>query len=239
MDELEIFYNQRKKEIDQYFLFLKELDIDQNNNYTISALGDIVQEDKIFELKEIHTQILKSSCILIIYNCIEGTVYKSLECIFDKISEEKLNYKSIIVEIQNIWFKSKIPQKNTIDEIKIEILFEHIEHIISNNINLNLKDFLEKNRGYFGKGNITDNLIHEELFPKIGLIVSQKIVEPKIDDIKENRNKLAHGGASFSELGKTLSFLELEADKNRIFKFLEKYVNEIKNYITTNKYKKN
>ena len=104
---------------------------------------------------------------------------------------------------------------------------------------MKLKDFLEKNRGYFGKGNITDNLIHEELFPKIGLIVSQKIVEPKIDDIKDNRNRLAHGGASFSELGKTLSFSELETDKNRIFKFLEKYVNEIKNYITTNKYKKN
>jgi len=236
MNELETFFKQRKKEIEQYFQFLEHLDIDQNKSYTISALGDYVQEDKIFELHEIHTQIFKSNCFLLLYNSVEGTVYKSLSFITESINDERtLTHKDVINEIQEIWLKYNLLINGNIHKID-SALIEHFQKYIEDIININFDHFKNEIKGYFGTSNITDEVIHNEILPKVG-ITSTKIVERKLDDLKDFRNSLAHGNDSFANIGSSVSFVELKEYKDKTFKYLDKYIATISDYVLNKRYK--
>lgn len=236
MNELETFFNQRKREIDQYFQFLEHLDIDQNKSYTISALGDYVQEDKIFELNEIHTQIFKSNCFLLLYNSIEGTVYKSLSFVIESINDERtLTHKDVINQIQEIWLKYNLLINGNIHKIDRDLI-EHFQKYIEDSININFDHFKNEIKGYFGTSNITDEVIHNEVLPKIGINIT-KIVERKLEDLKDFRNNLAHGNDSFSNIGSSVSFAELKEYKNKTFKYLDKYIATISEYVSNKKYK--
>lgn len=237
MNELEKFLDKHKKEIEQYFQFLNELNIDENKSYTVSILGDITQKEMIFALNETHTQIFKSNTIVLLYNSIEGTIYKSLQFILDKINDEKLGYQNVIKEVQEIWLKSKFPVGTNLDEIEFDKIFERMHKVLNEKVEINITEFRERNRGYFGKNNINDNVVHDELFPKIGLGVGQKIVESRLNDIKNDRNSLAHGSSSFAELGAKKTFRDLIQDKDKTFKYLDKYVNVISTYVKNKKYK--
>lgn len=237
MNELQKFLDNRLKEIDQYFHFLNQLEIDHNRKYLISVCGDSMPQDNTFELNQTHTQILKSTCFLLLYNSLEGTVYKSLEFIVDQIKDEKLSYIDVLKEIREMWLSSKFPTGTKLDELDSEKIFERMNNLLSTKIEIDLVMFREQNRGYFGKNNLNDDVIHKELLPKIGINLEQKISEPKLDEIKTKRNSLAHGGTSFSELGKTTSFIDLTTYKQKTFRYLEKYVTEISKYVDEKKYK--
>lgn len=237
MNDLEKFLDGRKNEIEQFFQFLMHLQIDQNNSYTVSVYGDSMEDENVFELNHTHTQIFKSNCFLLLYNILEGTVFKSLEFILDKIKDEELSYQEVLKEIQEIWLKSQFPKGTNLDEIEHLKIFERMDNLLHKKVEIDLITFRDKNRGYFGKSNLNDDVIHNELFPKIGIKLTNKISESKLDDIKNKRNNLAHGGTSFSELGQTVSFRELIQYKDKTFKYLEKFVHEISEYVSSKKYK--
>lgn len=237
MNELEKFLDKRKKEIEQYFEFLKLMDIDNNTSYTIAALGDLTGKEECFGLEKIHTQIFKSNAILILYNSIEGTIYKSLQFIIDTINDEMLGYQDVTKEIQQIWLNSKFSVGTNLDEIEFEKIFKRMEELLNSKIQIDIDEFRVRNKGYFGKSNINDSVVHEELFPKIGLSVSQKITESKLEEIKNKRNDLAHGNTSFAELGSETTFELLCKDKDGVFKYLDKYVGQISKYVENKKYK--
>lgn len=237
MSELEVFFDQRKKEIEQFFNFIGQLEIDQNSSYTIIALGENMNEEKAFGLEQTQIQILKSNCFLLLYNSIEGTVNKSLEYIIDTINDTtNLTHKDVIDEIQHIWLKHSLQENGNIYEIDLRLV-EHIEVFINQTININLKAFQENNKGYFSVGNLNDDKIHNEFFPKLG-ILPQKITESKLDEIKNFRNQLAHGSISFSEMGAGKTFKQILEYKDKTFKYLEKYILEIEKYIHNKDYKK-
>lgn len=237
MNNLEKFLDNRKKEIDQYFIFLEKLDIDNNSSYTVSVYGDYMKEEECFELSKTHTQILKSNAVLLLYNSVEGTVYNSLNFIIDKVNNEQLNYQNVISQIQKIWLNSKFPIGTDLEELGFEKIFERMHDLLNSKIEIDIVEFRTRNKGYFGKSNINDDVIHEEVFPKIGLSTAQKITESKLEDIKNHRNDLAHGNSSFAELGSKITYSSLEDHKNKVFRYLEKYVERITDYVNQQKYK--
>lgn len=236
MNDLEKFLDERKKEIEQFFQFLEHLQIDKNTSYTISVFGNAMDNEDVFELSHTHTQIFKSNCFLLLYNSIEGTVYKSLSFVIDSINDEgTLTHKDVISEIQEIWLKYNLLINGNIHQIN-HILIEHFQKYIEENININFDHFRNEIKGYFGNSNITDDVIHNEVLPKIGINVP-KITERKLDALKDFRNQLAHGNDSFANIGLRVSFNELMDYKSKTFKYLDKYIATISEYVSNKKYK--
>ena len=236
MNELEIFFNQRKKEIEQFFQFLEHLKIDENKSYTISVFGNAMEEEEIFELNNIHTQIFKSNCFLLLYNSVEGTVYKSLSFVIDSINDERtLTHKDVIQEIQEIWLKYNLLMNGNIHQID-RALIEHFQKYIEEKIVINFDHFRNEIKGYFGTSNLTDDVIHSQVLPKVGINMT-KIIERKLDTLKDFRNDLAHGNNSFADIGSKVSFNDIVDYKNKTFKYLDKYIETISEYVSNKKYK--
>lgn len=236
MNKLQIFLNLRKKEIEQFFQFLEHLKIDENKSYTVSVYGDAMQEEDIFELNMTHTQIFKSNCFLLLYNSIEGTVYKSLSFVIDSINDEGiLTHRDVINEIQEIWLKYNLLMNGNIHKID-SVLIEHFQKYIEEKIDINFDHFKNEIKGYFGTSNITDDVIHSEILPKIG-INTTKIIEKKLTELKDFRNALAHGNDSFADIGSKVTFNQMVEYKDKTFKYLDKYIATISTYVSDKKYR--
>lgn len=236
MNDLENFLNERKKEIEQFFQFLECLEMDLNRSHLITVLGNEMKEEKFFSLNHTHSQIFKSNCILLLYNCIEGTVYKSLSFVIDKINDDgTLTHKDVINEIQEIWLKYNLLKNGNIYKID-SILVEHVEKYIDEIININFDHFRNEIKGYFGNSNITDEVIYNEILPKIG-INTPKITERKLDMLKDFRNQLAHGNNSFVDIGLKVTYKDIVDSKNKAFKYLEKYIAIISEYVSNKEFK--
>lgn len=227
--ELKKFFESRKGEVEQYFIFLNSLNIDTNTSIKL-YLGN--KKNQIIINKE-QTQIFKSNCFLLLYNLIEGTVNKSLEYIFYTIEDKNLKNIDVRKEIKGIWLKHSIDNEKIYKDDFTKIS-EHIDNFTTKKISIDFNQFVKNNSGYFYSGNLSDRSIREKVLKKLG--INSSIEENKINYIKECRNDLAHGNKSFSEISHNNTLSEINDYKNKTFIFLEKYVNEIETYIHNKNY---
>ena len=59
---------------------------------------------------------------------------------------------------------------------------------------------------------------------------------PKLKLVKDYRNKLAHGEMSFEEVGRYLSFEELQVMLKETFSFMDAMINSVDEFIIKKKY---
>ena len=121
MSDLRVFFDERKSEVDVYFNFIKHVGIDRINHKTIKF-----DAKTNFQTTDDLKKVLKSNCILILYNLIEGVVTNSVEFIIDKINVIKTScvllfsfYTLIVFHLP--FLKRKYPTTEKVDsEITIE-----------------------------------------------------------------------------------------------------------------------
>ena len=89
-------FNERKEEIEEYYLALDRLYEDRNNFECAPKYFD-----------DSFLKILKSNAILMIYNLVESTIMGAILKIYDSLFQQGITYKMVREEIQEIWFSFK------------------------------------------------------------------------------------------------------------------------------------
>ncbi|MDK4523072.1 MAE_28990/MAE_18760 family HEPN-like nuclease [Fusobacterium necrophorum] len=229
---LEIYTN-RKKEVEY---FLKILEIYENkmleNDRSFLELHNNLDVTFVDYLK-----ILKSSCVLILYNFIESTINSLIKYIYEEFNKENITFERTCIQIRKLYLErlardcfNKTANHNTYLKLIQNISKEIIEKKV---LKLDEKIFTVS-------GNIDGEYINE-LSKKLGLNFNTKskaIFKDNsfyIGKIKDDRNILAHGEESFIIKGQNYStndlkmyFLEICNIFDDLQKAFEEYINNKK-----------
>jgi hypothetical protein len=217
----------RKEEIEEYFALIKVLNNDDISlEYT--RLNGGISEKFCFSTKL--KAIIRANAFLLLYNLMESTIRNSILEIYIKIKEERLGYEDLSNEIKKIWLKKK---RNIIafqDEDKsVDNLKEVINAIID-------KEIIELTEGDINISGSIDAKKIRILSRKIGFTSPPN--GSILEGVKHKRNHLAHGDQTFYHIGKSATYNDLNKQKESIFKYLEKVVEQIEVFIIEEKYKK-
>jgi len=234
MSELRDFFEERKNEVEDYFVFLELFKIDSGTTKVVT-----IDENRSMKINDNLQKNFKSQCILMLYNLIEGTVNKGIEFIFDKINDKSLLHTDVNEAIKVIWYKHHIPKMKSIEidnlEHPVEVI-KFLENKYLKTIDLNLDEFRQKNASYFLAGSLDSQAIRENILKKRFNIVMDKS-EYVLQEIKNKRNNLAHGEASFVDCMAQTLFSDILEWKIKTITFLLEYINAIENYITNENYR--
>ena len=201
-----------------------------------------------------YNQTIKSQFVLMLYTTLESVVMQSIQDIFDKIKQEKRNFYMLNKNLKKIYVKSKVMNRDRsfndiLGDNKNSFLtqLECIKHkncIIDINCN---KDFGHQNP--FGTGSLDYYKITESILKTLNIeyeVLNEGInlasknykynIRENIKEIKEARNKLAHGEQSFQDFGKDKSINDIEKYFVSINIFLYFYLKNIQIYIDNRNY---
>lgn len=175
----------------------------------------------------VRAAILKSAHILVLYNVIEATATEILERIHEAISKEK--YSDLSPEIRKLWaeyFFCKQSEKKRFDSLEATMggktCFPQ------------LNDFLDHINLY--SGNLDARAINGVL-KKYGIGVLATANQHKLLEIKNKRNRIAHGEEMFKEACRHLTITELRSFQDACFDAIENVLDQASVYISTKKYK--
>jgi len=212
MSDLQDFFDERKQEVDTFIQFIGR-----------------VEEQSIYT-EEI--KILKSQAILMLYNLIEGTVNKGIETIFNKVSDKELSHHEASHQICIIWlryFKLHLG-----DDGQHDNRLSSVNKFINESIDIDITTFREKNSSYFKGGSLDSGAI-KEILKKFSIEFNHS--EYKLKEIKKERNFLAHGEKSFTEIGQSKTVEEVKETMSKVIEFLSLYVAEIEKYLNEELYR--
>lgn len=225
MDNTREDFNTRKKEIENYFKFLKILDDDDTKLQYIEK-GETVA--KKIELKFL--TILLANAFLILYNLIEATVRNSIVELYLKIEEDKISFDKLNGNLKKLWIKQETDHLKE-GQSKQETLINHVMHIAQSILK---KETIRLSKGSIDlSGNIDAQRIRE-LAQQIGFNTTSN--GRNLVSIKEKRNKLAHGEQTFYDVGKDHTVGELFSLKDETFDYLENVIEKIEQFITDKTY---
>lgn len=206
------YFEERRKELTIFIRFLE--DIEQETDY----------HDEI--------KILKSQAILMLYNLIEGTVNKGIEYIFNTINDGKLSHDKASQQIRIIWLRYF--ELHLDDGGQHQDRLSSFDNFIRREININIVKFREVNPSYF-KGGSLDSRAITNILKKFS--IEFNFTEYKLEEIKKERNFLAHGEKSFTEVGQEKTVLDVKNTAEKVIIFIDFYVHEIETYISNQSYK--
>jgi hypothetical protein len=218
-------FSQRSKEVSKYFIFLKTL---EQGTIKLSMEG-MDGKPKIKKLDSDLEKTLKASCFLLLYNLVESTMRNAIEAIFDELSTQEVSFDKVRPEIKKIVLrniKKCNPDKIivSITTISIDIIsacFDK-EDLFSGNIDGKLIKDLASDYGFSYKTDARKTGNGQDLLT-----------------IKSNRNDLAHGIKSFSEVGREKSADELLMIKSKVINYLKQILMNLETYLDNKEYLNN
>jgi MAE_28990/MAE_18760-like HEPN len=220
-------FSERSKEVSKYFIFLKTL---EQGTIKLSMEG-MNGKTKIKKLDSDLEKTLKASCFLLLYNLVESTMRNAIEAIFDELSTEGVSFDKVRPEIKKIVLKN-------IQKCNHEKIIENIT-TISVDIISACFDKEELSSGKFFSGNI-DGKSFKTLASDYGFSCQTDVKKTgngkDLSTIKSNRNDLAHGVKSFSEVGREKSADELLMIKNKVIRYLKQILLNIEIYLDNKEY---
>lgn len=232
-------YENRKKEIEEFielmsFFEKRKMNVDE----------DEISFDKFFYAGKMSItlsyqeliNILKSNVSLMIYNIIEYTVSGLVDCIYDQIRIQNLSYVDVNESIRKLWRKTVL--KATKDPgANFNTFLKKNEEIIDCILTKATLDIHA--RESLPVGNL-DGISIKETFESHGVMIktnSQNFRPDILRNIKENRNKLAHGAVSFVDAVRNDSIQDFEKYEQFITLFLEELIVTVDEYIANQRYK--
>lgn len=211
-------FNERKEEIEEYYLALSKLYEDKSN---------FECPPKYFD--DSFLKMLKSNAILMVYNLVEATIMGAILEIYDSLFQQGITYKMVRREIQEIWFSYKFNEvydknahfnsyKGKAKEIIDFVLADQVLKLDRKATNISGNLDAQKIRDVCSNHGIT---IHLNSQCRGGIILT---------DVKNERNNLAHGTVSFVECGRNYSIDDLIRIKDETERFLEDILLGMKEY---------
>ncbi|MGK7888889.1 MAG: MAE_28990/MAE_18760 family HEPN-like nuclease [Leptolyngbyaceae cyanobacterium] len=215
-------FRDRSKEVSKYFIFLKSLE---------QATTKISMEDKNGnpKIKVIDSDLLKTlkaSAFLLLYNLVEATMRNAIEAIFDELKIRGIAYDQIRPELKKVVlqnFKRRNPDRllSTINTIAVDIIaagFDKGELFSGNLDGRKIRDTASE----YGFSHQTD-------YARTG-------DGKDLLTVKTNRNDLAHGFKSFTEVGRDKTADELLEIKNKVVRYLRQILENIDQYLSRQDY---
>jgi MAE_28990/MAE_18760-like HEPN len=223
MQAVLIEFNTRVQEINEYFIFIKNL-IDET--IKLAIVEEDSSEQKIRGVDRELAKTLKANGFLLLYNLVESSMRNAIEAIFDELKEQKISFNSVRVEIKKIViqnFKNRSP-----DDIHANMTDISIDIIMAG----------FRSRELFS-GNIDRDKI-TNIARKYGFSCDTDYSKTKhgknLDSIMRNRNDLAHGNKSFAEVGKETSIEDLIKIKEEVIEYVGQILKNISSYIDKKEY---
>ncbi|WP_272678566.1 MAE_28990/MAE_18760 family HEPN-like nuclease [Providencia sp. PROV019] len=222
MDSFREDFDSRSGEILAYLDLLRFLE---------KAGAEIFSSDKstAFSITSDTRKTLKGSVYILLYNLIESTMREAICFIHDTIYEKNVPFDNLKKDL-----KIEILKRIKHDSIKID----HIVLNLSKGISCGLSQGTFNRKKLFS-GNIDSKEINEK--SKIyGFSTYTEYEHTKhgqqLSTVKQHRNDLAHGNFSFSEIGKNVSYQELESTSLEVIAYLDAIAKNIENYIQNDGY---
>ena len=215
-------FKERSREVSKYFMFLKTLE----QGTTKLIMEGMDGKPNIRAIDSDLEKTLKASGFLLLYNLVESTMRNAIEIIFDELSSQGISFDEVRPEIKKIILKN-IKKCNpdkilfNITAISVDIVAAGFdkEDLFSGNIDAKLIKGLAKDYGFSYKTNPTKTGNGSDLLT-----------------IKSNRNDLAHGIKSFSEVGREKSADELLKIKHKVIIYLKEILINLDNYLLNKDY---
>jgi hypothetical protein len=214
-------FQKRSEEVSKYFIFLQNL-----QQGKIKLVEEIPGNNKAKERDKVLEHTLKASAYLLLYNLIESTMKNAIEAIFDELQNQGVSFDDIRPELKKIILvnlKRRNPDK-ILDEIQdisldiVQIGFNR-EELFAGNIDSKLIRETAKKYGFYSPTDDKKITNGEDLYL-----------------VKKNRNDLAHGSKSFTEVGKEKGADELIKIKNQVVEYLEGILKKVETYIDKQEY---
>ena len=214
-------FQERSEEVSKYFIFLQNL-----QQGKIKLVEEIPGNNKAQERDKVLENTLKASAYLLLYNLIEFTMTNAIEAIFDELQNQGVSFDDIRPELKKIILvnlKRRNPDK-ILDEIQdisldiVQIGFNR-EELFAGNIDSKLIRETAKKYGFYSPTDDKKITNGEDLYL-----------------VKNNRNDLAHGSKSFTEVGKEKGADELIKIKNQVVEYLEGILKKVETYIDKQEY---
>jgi hypothetical protein len=185
---------------------------------------------------------------VILYNMIESVTTNLLIEIYDTLDKKSISYNEIATNIKECWLKvnkhsysNAIPKR--IDNVKH---IEDILKIIANPLeffnrddNSNEDDFVVQLKRSFNLNGTINVGSLKEFSKKHGIILDlpdNNGHSRTLQEIKSNRNYLAHGEKSFNDVGKSYQLQDLEKCKQNVVELLEQFIEQVGQYMYDQQY---
>jgi hypothetical protein len=219
MEDLLDDLGKREKEIYEYFKLLKFVDGGVLSN----------QEGDSFEVNPLLVKTLKGAVFLLLYNLIESTMREAISAIHDSISSSSHGYDDIRIELQKeLWRRARL---NSID----------LDDIVSNTsggVSLGFHSATFSSKNLFS-GNITRAEIKKmaTIYGFKERTDARKTAKgERLEEVKNNRNDLAHGNKTFSQVGAVNTISELETLASTTIHYIYEIVDNIMEYVENKQY---
>lgn len=225
MLEVKQDFETRKQEVELYFSFLNDLE-----QQAISLSQQNQEGESLpYELDSTLSKTLKATGFLLLYNLVESTIANGINAIFDELKSKNVAFDSVTDELK----------KKAIQNIKTNYTQDLYSNITNVSVDILSAGFDPRN---LFSGNVDAKKIREVAqahgFSSDTDGQTTKSGE-KLLTIKTNRNDLAHGVKSFSEVGREHAIsgdsglLEI---KDETLAYLEAILTNIENYISVQEY---
>jgi len=215
-------FNERTKEVNQYFIFLNSLE----QGTTKLIMEEKNGGNKIGKIDPELEKTLKASGFLLLYNLVEATMRDAIEAIFEELRSKRVSFDKIRPELRKIILKNlarRSPDKvlMKITAISLDIITAGFdkEEIFSGNID---GREIRKTAEMYGFSSNTE-------YTKTGN--GQDLLT-----VKTNRNDLAHGVKSFAEVGRTQTMGDLLRIQNKVVEYLRQILQNIETYLANQDY---
>ncbi len=229
MDSTKADFTKRKEEVGEYFSFLKILNM--NDSVSLEYKDPVDKTNKNFPIERRLQTIFIANTFLLLYNLVESTIRNSITEIYIKIKEDKVSYQNLSGQMKKIWLRKT--RKSLVERGRNNGIEGEISGIIDNIIKKEIIELTINDTRI--SGNIDAQRIRE-LAKENGFdIVKDGSI---LKNIKEKRNFLAHGNQTFDDIGKNITYKDLDKYREDTFSYLTQVIQNIETFIEKQEYKK-
>lgn len=174
-----------------------------------------------------------------LYNCVESTVVNCLGAIIKALEDDGCKYADLIdiIQIASLAAYDYNLRECDSKDRRNKLLKDQADFSTGLTVvHLDIKSLVgSSSQGVFA-GSLDAREIRK-IFARLGLDLSAlSCVE--MQQIKNCRNKLAHGECSFQDYGRNLSIQYLQVCKDNTLTFLDGLIYKVKDYLNNKQYRK-
>ncbi len=210
-------FDARVEEVELYFNFLRDLESDKHRIVRSSdaqpaySTSDTTDMNKVF----------KANGFLLLYNLMESTMKNAVQAIFDDLQDKGVDFDSCRGEVRRVVLKnlrnwnveSIFPSLTILAKDVVSATFRK-DKIFSGNVDARAIRNTAKGYGFKNPIKKSDELL----------------------TVKRNRNDLAHGDKSFSDVGRDYDVPRLVRIKDEVVEYLKELIANIEHYIAEQEY---